>query len=164
MSVEAVRQYLEAYSLGDRVREFALSSATVELAAKAVGVEPKRIAKTLSFQDGPEGCLLLVAAGDAQVDNAKFRHAFGFKARMLSAEEALRLTGHAVGGVCPFALPDNGAVRVYLDLSLRRFDRVYPAAGSANSAVDLTPEELQAASRAAGWVDVCKGWQEEDQA
>ena len=110
MSVEAVRQYLEAYSLGDRVREFALSSATVELAAKAVGVEPKRIAKTLSFQDGPEGCLLLVAAGDAKVDNAKFRHGFGFKARMLSAEEALRLTGHAVGGVCPFGA-STGSIR-----------------------------------------------------
>ena len=121
------------------------------------GVEPARIAKTLSFQDG-EGCLLIVAAGDARIDNPKFKAAFGFKAKMLAPEEALRLTGHAVGGVCPFAVPDT--VRVCLDVSLRRFDTVFPACGSANSAIELTCEDLFAYSRAREWVDVCKSWRE----
>ena len=163
MSIETVRLFLREKGFEDRIREFGVSSATVNLAAQAVGCEPARIAKTLSFLvDGR--CVLIVAAGDAKIDNSKYKAQFHTKAKMLTPEQALDFTGHAVGGVCPFALPDNGAVRVYLDLSLRRFDRVYPAAGSANSAVALTPEELQTASRAAGWVDVCKGWQEEDQA
>lgn len=155
MSIERVKDYLKGFGLQDRVREFMKSSATVELAAEAAGVAPERIAKTLSFKDG-DGCVLLVAAGDARVDNKKFRDAFGFKARMLSPDEALELTGHPVGGVCPFAVGPRA--KVYLDESLRRFETVLPAAGNDQSAVVLTPEELYSASRAAGWVDVCKDW------
>ena len=135
------------------IREFDVSSATVELAAQALDCEPARIAKTLSFADG-DGCLLVVTAGDQKIDNAKFKAAFGIKAKMLPAGDVLRLTGHAVGGVCPFALPEG--VRVTLDMSLRRFPLVYPACGSANSAIGLTCEELEAYSRDAVWVDVCK--------
>ena len=152
MSVQRVREFRKAYGLDDRVREFDVSSATVELAAQAVGVEAARIAKTLSFHL-ESGCLLVVAAGDARIDNRKFKEAFHTKAKMLSADEALAMTGHAVGGVCPFALPEG--VRVCLDESLRRFDAIYPAAGSANSAVKLTCEELQR-STGGEWVDVCK--------
>ena len=152
MSVERVRQYLQKWGLDGRVREFDVSSATVELAAQAVGVEAARIAKTLSFAlDG--GCVLVVAAGDAKVDNHKYKQTFRTKAKMLSRDEALAMTGHAVGGVCPFALPEG--VRVCLDASLRRFDTVFPAAGSASSAVELTCEELEAAT-GGEWVDVCK--------
>ena len=151
MSIENVRSYFRSLGREGDIREFSQSSATVELAAQALGVEPARIAKTLSFQDG-EGCLLIVAAGDARIDNPKFKAAFGFKAKML------RLTGHAVGGVCPFAVPDT--VRVCLDVSLRRFDTVFPACGSANSAIELTCEDLFAYSRAWEWVDVCKSWRE----
>lgn len=151
MPVETVREYLSKYDLAQRIREFEVSSATVELAARAVGVEEARIAKTLSFRDG-EGCMLVVTAGDARVDNKKFRRRFGFKARMLSHEEAEALTGHAVGGVCPFALPEG--VAVYLDASLRRFSSVFPAAGSARSAVELTCGELEDCSGGT-WVDVC---------
>lgn len=158
MSIDRVKEYLKGFGLQDRVREFSKSSATVELAAEAAGVAPERIAKTLSFKDG-DGCVLLVAAGDARVDNKKFRDAFGFKARMLSPDEALELTGHPVGGVCPFAVGPR--VKVYLDESLKRFETVLPAAGNDQSAVVLTPEELYGASRAAGWVDACKDWQEE---
>lgn len=161
MSIEAVKSYLKTYALADRVLVFPVSSATVALAAEAVGVEPARIAKTLAFQNGPDRCLIVVAAGDAKVDNAAFRHRFGFKARMLTPEDTLRMTGHAVGGVCPFALP-NGKAEVYLDESLKRFDVVYPAAGSDNSAVRLSPEELLHCSGAQGFVDVCKGWREEE--
>ena len=161
MSVQTVRDYLATFGLGDRVMEFSSSSATVELAAQALGVEPARIAKTLSFHGRETAtCLLLVTAGDARIDNARFRHFFGFKARMLAPEDALRLTGHAVGGVCPFALKDV-EIEVYLDKSLKRFDIVYPAAGSASSAVRLTPEELLRCSHAKGFVDVCKGWQKD---
>ena len=152
MSVERVREYLKQYGLEGRVKEFSVSSATVELAAQAVGVEAARIAKTLSFHLG-EGCVLVVAAGDARIDNRKFKETFHTKAKMLTADEALALTGHAVGGVCPFALP--GGVRVCLDASLRRFDTIYPAAGSASSAVELSCEELQK-STGGEWVDVCK--------
>lgn len=153
MSIEAVRQALLPLGLADRMQFFDVSSATVPLAALAVGVEEARIAKTLSFR-GPEGgALLVVAAGDARIDNPKFKAAFGCKARMLTAEEAKQLTGHAVGGVCPFALPEG--VAVCLDESLRRFDTVYPACGSANSAIRLTPDELEKAS-GGHWVDVCK--------
>ena len=159
MSVEKVRAYLAPFGKSDAVMEFSVSSATVELAAQALGVEPACIAKTLSFQSrSGDGCLLVVMAGDAKVDNPKFKACFGFKARMLSHEDALLYTGHAVGGVCPFALPEN--VPVYLDVSMRRFPVIYPAAGSASSAVPMTCEELTRCSRAASWVDVCKGWQD----
>jgi len=156
MSIDRVVAYLKGFGLEGRVREFEKSSATVELAAEAAGVAPQRIAKTLSFKDG-DGCLLLVAAGDARVDNKKFRDAFGIKARMLSPDEALEMTGHPVGGVCPFAVGPRA--KVYLDESLKRFETVLPAAGNDQSAVMLTPEELFSASRALGWVDACKDWQ-----
>lgn len=153
MSIEAVRQALLPLGLADRMQFFDVSSATVPLAALAVGVEEARIAKTLSFRGPAGGALLVVAAGDARIDNPKFKAAFGCKARMLTAEEAQQLTGHAVGGVCPFALPEG--VTVCLDESLRRFESIYPACGSANSAIRLTPAELEMAS-GGRWVDVCK--------
>ena len=152
MSVEKVRAYLEHFGVSDRIREFDVSSATVELAAVAVGVEPARIAKTLSFKLG-EDPILVVAAGDAKIDNSKYKHFFGMKAKMLTPEEAVERIGHAVGGVCPFAL----------DESLRRFDTVFPAVGSAASAIELTCGELErcCGTNFVSWVDVCKGWQEE---
>lgn len=153
MSIERVRAYFAQYGLAERVMETEKSSATVEEAAVAVGVEPARIAKTLSLRMG-EGCILVVAAGDARIDNAKYKARFGVKARFLTPDEALSKTGHAVGGVCPFALP--AGVEVFLDESMRRFDTVYPACGSANSAIGLTLAELERFSRAQGWVDVCK--------
>ncbi|HWS23849.1 MAG TPA: YbaK/EbsC family protein [Anaerolineales bacterium] len=157
MSVQTVIEYLNQFGAGDRVRQFEASSATVELAALAVGVAPQRIVKTLSFRDGESGqALLIAAAGDARIDNNKFKASFGFKARMLTPEEAIALTGHAVGGVCPFALP--ATTRLVLDVSIQRFDLVYPAAGSPNSAVGLSPDELFTFSKAVGWVDVCKDW------
>ncbi len=156
MSIEQVRDHLEKFGLADRIREFDTSSATVELAAQAAGVAPARIAKTLSFKDG-DACVLVVAAGDARVDNKKFRDALGIKAKMLTPEEALDMTGHAVGGVCPFAVGPRA--KVYLDESLRRFETVLPAAGNDRSAVALSPDELYRASKAAGWVDACKDWQ-----
>ena len=156
MSIEKVKEYLKAFGVEDRVQEFDVSSATVELAAKALGTEGARIAKTLSFY-GTDGCILVVAAGDARIDNSKFKNQFHIKAKMLSAEDVVKLTGHIVGGVCPFAL--DGNVKVYLDISLKRFETVYPAAGTANSAIKLTPEELYSISKAEQWVDVCKGWQ-----
>ena len=161
MSIERVRAYFQTLGMEDRIQEFAVSSATVELAAHAVGVEAARIAKTLSFHDG-EGCLLIVAAGDARVDNRRFKDTFHQKARFLTPEEAVAFTGHAVGGVCPFAVGD--AVTVYLDESLRRFDTVFPAAGSSNSAIELTCDELFRFSNARRWVDVCKDWREEPEA
>lgn len=159
MSIEKVRSYFAARGMAERVLEFAVSSATVELAAQALGVEGKRIAKTLSFHvDG--GVTLIVAAGDAKIDNPKFKAQFHTKAKMLAFEEAEALIGHGVGGVCPFAV--NEGVTVWLDESLKRFETVFPACGSANSAIELTIAELEAnADRFAGWVDVCKGWQEE---
>lgn len=159
MSIEVVRKYLSDFGKGEQVMEFPVSSATVELAAAALQVEPARIAKTLSFLKG-DGCLLLVAAGDARIDNTRFKAAFGCKAKMPERERVEALTGHPVGGVCPFANPEG--VAVYLDESLRRFATVFPACGSANSAIDLTCEELETLSRAAGWVDVCKGWRPEE--
>ena len=155
MSVEKVRAYLEPFGVSDRIREFDVSSATVELAAVAVGVEPARIAKTLSFKLGE-------AAGDAKIDNSKYKHFFGMKAKMLTPEEAVERIGHAVGGVCPFALPED--VKTYLDESLRRFDTVFPAVGSAASAIELTCDQLErcCGGNFVAWVDVCKGWQEED--
>lgn len=156
MSIEAVRIYLRQRGLEDRIIEFSQSSATVELAAEANHCEPARIAKTLSFALA-DGCILIVAAGDAKIDNGKYKARFGAKAKMLAPQEVLERVGHAVGGVCPFALKPG--VTVYLDESLRRFDEVFPAAGNAASAVRLTPEELAQASNAKEWVDVCKGWQ-----
>lgn len=153
MSVQSVREYLARFGADGKVREFTSSTATVELAAQVLGVIPARIAKTLSFKNG-DGAMLIVAAGDAKVDNRKFKDNFGFKAKMLTAEEALELVGHPVGGVCPFALKDG--VRVFLDDSLKRFDTVFPAAGSAGSAVELTCDELYEFSGAESWLDVCK--------
>ncbi len=154
MSVATVKDYLSAFGLADRVREFDVSSATVELAAKALGTEGARIAKTISLYDKDGGCILIVTAGDHKIDNAKFKARFGLKAKMLSPEDALSMTGHAVGGVCPFALPEG--VKVYLDESLKRFETVYPAAGSAASAVALSCDELFLASKAESWEDLCK--------
>lgn len=153
MSVEAVRSYLKQFHAEDRIREFDVSSATVELAAHAVGTIPARIAKSLSFLV-LDRCVLIVAAGDARIDNHKFKARFQTKAKMLSPEQVLSMTGHPVGGVCPFAIPEG--VDVFLDESLRRFQTVYPAAGSANSAIELTLEELFLFSGALDWVDVCK--------
>ena len=158
MSIERARAWLTAQGADPaRILEFPVSSATVELAAKAVGVEPRRIAKTLSLRlsgTAGDGVILIVAAGDARIDNAKYKARFGCKARMLAPQEAAECVGHAVGGVCPFGV--NEGVAVYLDGSLRRFNTVFPAAGSANSAIELDLEELERFSRAAGWVDVCR--------
>ncbi len=152
--IEKVREYLKRFGMDGKIIELPASSATVELAAKALSVEPCRIAKTLSFRAGDK-VVLVVAAGDARVDNRKFKEFFGAKAKMLSAEEAETLVGHAVGGVCPFAV--NEGVGVYLDMSLKRFRTVFPACGSSNSAIELTPEELaEYASGFMGWTDVCK--------
>ena len=157
MSIEKVKDYFRQYGMEGRVLEFPVSSATVELAAQALGCEPGRIAKTLSFLVG-DRAVLIVAAGDAKVDNHKYKAQFGVKAKMLSADEVTELVGHAVGGVCPFAV--NEGVTVYLDESLKRFDTVYPACGSSNSAIELTIPELEQYSGFAGWIDVCKGWAE----
>ena len=153
MSIERVKAYFTELGIGERVREFPVSSATVELAAAALHCEPQRIAKTLSFM--VEGhAILIVAAGDAKIDNAKYKAKFVKKAKMLSPEEAETLVGHAVGGVCPFAV--NEGVEVYLDESLKRFETVFPACGSANSAIELTIPELEQYSGYKEWVDVCK--------
>ena len=161
MSIETARAYLREKGFEDRIREFDVSSATVELAAVAVGVEGARIAKSLSFkvEDKP---IIIVVAGDAKVDNSRYKAQFHTKAKMLTHEEAHKLIGHDVGGVCPFALPED--VKVYLDVSMKRFETVFPAAGSSNSAVEMTCDELERyASNFAAWVDVCKGWRPEEQ-
>ncbi len=157
MSIDKVREYFRARGIEERIIEFDESSATVELAAAAAHTEPCRIAKTLSFML-PDGPIVIVMAGDAKIDNKKYKTEFGKKASMLSAEQAEQLTGHAVGGVCPFAL--NEGVRAYLDVSMKRFETVFPAAGSSNSAIELTIPELEEYSGCEKWVDVCKGWQE----
>ena len=157
MSIEKVRAYFAPLGREGDILEFPVSSATVELSAQAVGVIPARIAKTLSFLID-ERCILIVAAGDARIDNSKFKHLFHTKAKMPTQEQVAALTGHAVGGVCPFANP--AGVDTYLDVSLKRFNTVFPAAGSSNSAIELTCEELERYSNAAGWIDVCKNWQE----
>lgn len=155
MSVDKVREYLKPFGVAERIQEFEVSSATVELAAQAVGVEPARIAKTLSFHgDVENGCILIATAGDVKIDNSKFKKQFGFKARMLGAEDVANLTGHQVGGVCPFANPPH--VTTYLDMSLQRFSTVFPAAGSASSAIELSCDELMNCSGARAWIDVCK--------
>lgn len=155
MSIERVKAYFSKYGMEERIQEFEVSSATVELAAAALHCEPQRIAKTLSFMVAGHG-ILIVTAGDARIDNPKYKAQFGMKAKMLSPEEVETLVGHAVGGVCPFALNEN--VEVYLDVSLKRFETVFPACGSANSAIELTIGELEEFSGYAGWVDVCKGY------
>ena len=153
MSYENAKAHLEKYNLADRIQLFDVSSATVELAAQAVGVEGARIAKTLSFKLD-SGCILILAAGDARIDNKKYKATFHKKASMPSADEVLEQIGHPVGGVCPFGIKPG--VPVYLDESLKRFDIVYPAAGTGNSAVKLSIDELYTCSEAVGWVDVCK--------
>lgn len=155
MSIEKVRAYFAEAGLEDRILEFPVSSATVELAAQALNCEESHIVKTLSFM-GPDGPILVAAAGDARVDNPKYKQRFGVKAKMLSHEDAPALIGHAVGGVCPFCVKEG--VQVYLDESLQRFAFVYPAAGSSNSAIRLTIPELEQMSKFDAWVDVCKGW------
>ena len=158
MAINKVREYFAGWGRENDVLELEASSATVELAAQALGVEPARIAKTLSFKDG-NGCILLVAAGDTKTDNSKFKAEFGFKAKMLTPEEVLDCTGHAVGGVCPFGLKSN--IPVFLDISLKRFETIFPACGSSNSAIELTCEELSQYAMNIKWVDVCKGWRNE---
>ena len=154
MAIERVKDYFSRLGMADRVMEFEVSSATVALAALALGCEEARIAKTLSFWQG-EKVVLLVTAGDVKIDNAKYKAAFGLKARMLAFEEAEPAIGHAVGGVCPFAV--NDGVEVWLDESLKRFDTVFPACGSSSSAIELTPAQLEEyASNCLGWVDVTK--------
>lgn len=153
MSIERARAHLRKWNLEERVQEFSVSSATVELAAKALNTEGARIAKTLSYLvDG--GAVLVVAAGDIRVDNRKFKDTFHTKAKMLTPEQASEMIGHAVGGVCPFGV--NEGVKVYLDESLKRFETVFPAAGSSNSAVELTIPELEKASCCEGWVNLAK--------
>lgn len=159
MSIEKVRAFFAQRGREQDILEFDVSSATVELAATAVGCQPERIAKTLSFAvDG--GCALVVCAGDAKIDNSKFKAQFHTKAKMLAPDEVVAFTGHAVGGVCPFAI-ENPAVETWLDQSLKRFATVYPAAGSSNSAIELTLPQLEEYSAAKGWVDVCKNWDHE---
>jgi prolyl-tRNA editing enzyme YbaK/EbsC (Cys-tRNA(Pro) deacylase) len=159
MAIDKVREYLQQWGRDKDILEFDTSSATVELAANVLGVTPSRIAKTLSFQS-EEGALLLVAAGDARIDNAKFKAEFGRKAKMLNPEEVLMFTGHAVGGVCPFGLKQK--LPVYTDISMKRFNTVFPACGSSNSAIELTCEEVERYSGSIRWVDVCKDWQDEE--
>ena len=158
MSIELVREHFRKWNLQDQILEFPVSSATVELAAQALGCAPERIAKTLSFQL-PDSPLLVVTAGDARIDNSKFKGLFHVKAKMLSPEDVEEKVGHAIGGVCPFGIRED--VKVYLDVSLKRFHTVFPACGSSNSAIELTPDELEQYAFSLGWIDVCKGWQDE---
>ena len=158
MAIEKVKAYFSQFGMEDKVLEFPVSSATVELAAQAVGCEPGRIAKTLSFLVAGQP-ILIVAAGDAKIDNPKYKAQFGVKAKMLTPDEVVELIGHAVGGVCPFAI--NPGVAVYLDVSLKRFETVFPACGSSNSAIELTLPELEKHSGSTVWIDVCKAWQEQ---
>lgn len=158
VALEAVKEYFAKFDMAERIKEFAVSSATVELAAQALGCEPRRIAKTLSFMvDGHP--VLIVTAGDAKIDNARYKAQFGTKAKMLTPDEANTLVGHAVGGVCPFALKEG--VDVYLDDSLKRFSSVFPACGSSNSAIELSIAELEEHSGFICWIDVCKNWRSE---
>ena len=153
MSLDQVRAYLNRWDRGADIIEMAISTATVELAASALGVLPARIAKTISLRGEGSSCLIIVTAGDMKIDNRKFRERFGFKPRMLSPEEALKYTGHGIGGVCPFALPPE--TETYLDSSMRRFKTVFPACGSSNSAIELSITELEEYSQSRAWVDVC---------
>lgn len=153
MSIEKVREYLKEFNREKDIIELSQSSATVPLAAAALGVEPARIAKTLSFK-ADSGALLIVTAGDARIDNKKFKNTFGVKAKMLTSEEVIEYTGHSIGGVCPFAI-NSDDVKIYLDVSLKRFTTIYPACGSSNSAIELTCEDLEKISKALDWVDIC---------
>jgi prolyl-tRNA editing enzyme YbaK/EbsC (Cys-tRNA(Pro) deacylase) len=153
MSIEQVRAYLSRWNRDKDIIEMSISTATVELAAKALGVIPARIAKSISLRGNGDTALIVVSAGDMKIDNRKFRGQFGIKPRMLNPDEALAYTGHAIGGVCPFALPPE--VTVCLDNSLRRFQTVFPACGSDNSAIELTISELEECSRSREWIDVC---------
>lgn len=156
MAIDRVKTYFKQYHMDNKIQEFSVSSATVELAAAALHCEPQRIAKTLSFMvDGH--AILIVAAGDAKIDNPKYKAQFGTKAKMLSPQEVETLVGHAVGGVCPFAI--NEGTEVYLDVSLKRFETVFPACGSSNSAIELTIAELEQYSGYVGWIDVCKEYE-----
>ena len=161
MSIKLVREYFKKLGIEDRIMEFDVSSATVELAALAVGVEGARICKTLSFKDGEDGCILIQTAGDAKVDNRKFKDKFAQKAKMLSPEEVVQFTGHAIGGVCAFGIT-NDKVKIYCDESMKRFQTVFPACGSDNSAIEFTCDELFKYSNALEWIDVCKLQQIED--
>lgn len=154
MSIEKVREYLKKYGKENDILEFSESSATVELAAKAAGVIPARIVKTLSFKSD-DGCILICAAGDTKIDNKKFKDFFSIKAKMLTPEEVVEFTGHAIGGVCPFGI-ENPQVNVFCDDSIKRFETVFPAAGSSNSAIELSPDKLYRISNSKSWIDVCK--------
>lgn len=156
MSIEKVKEYLKQFNKDKDVLEMEQSTATVQLAAIALGTEEARIAKSLSFYDG-DGAMIVVVAGDAKVDNKKFKSEFNFKPKMLSPEDTVSFTGHEVGGVCPFALPSN--IKVYLDDSMRRFATMFPACGSSNSAIELTLDELERISKSCKWIDVCKDWE-----
>jgi len=158
MAIEKVKEYMKQHGREGDILEFPVSSATVELAAQALNVIPARIAKTLSFRMD-DGCVLVVAAGDARIDNAKFKGTFHTKAKMLTPEEVLEYTGHAVGGVCPFAI-ENPGVKVVCDVSMKRFETLFPACGSSNSAIELTCDELFTLAGAENWVDLCKDWEE----
>lgn len=153
MAIEKVRNYFKGQGIAERIQEFEISSATVALAAQALNCEESRIAKTLSFHVG-DRIILVVAAGDVKIDNAKYKARFGTKAKMLSPDEAELSIGHAVGGICPFAV--NAGVETYLDVSLKRFSTVFPACGSSNSAIELSLEELERYSQFLDWVDVCR--------
>lgn len=156
MSINKVKNYLKQFGREDDIMEFPVSSATVSLAADALNVIPARITKTLALKDG-DSCIVIAVAGDGKIDNRKFKDEFGFKAKMLTPEETLGLTGHAVGGVCPFALNEN--IKTYCDVSLKRFDTVFPACGSSNSAIEVTCDELFRYSKAEKWINICKDWE-----
>lgn len=159
MSIEKVEKYFSQFGIEDRIIEFQDSSATVELAAERLGVKGQRIAKTLSFVVADE-CVLVVAAGDAKVDNQKYRTQFGAKPKMLKGDQVKECTGYDIGGVCPFDNPDG--VKTYMDISMKRFETIFPACGSASSAVEMTPEELFTYGKGIAWVDVCKAWNESE--
>jgi Uncharacterized conserved protein len=155
MSIERVREYFANEEIYNKIMEFEVSSATVELAAQAIGCEPERIAKSMAFKTD-DGCILVIIAGDAKIANPKYKERFGVKAKMVPADELEELIGHAIGGVCPFGI--NEDVKVYLDESLKRFETVFPACGSANSAMEMTLPELEKYAKTTKWVDVCKDW------
>lgn len=154
MSIDVVKTYLEQFGLENKILEFSVSSATVDLAAQALNCQPARIAKSLSFKTEKD-YLLIVCAGDVKIDNHKYKTQFGCKARMLTPEETVEQIGHTIGGVCPFGVK-NPEVKIYLDCSLKRFSTVFPACGNANSAIELSPEDLFYFSKAIDWIDVCR--------
>ena len=160
MAIEKVREYFKQFGLEDKIMEFDVSSATVDLAAEAVGVEGARICKTLSFKDKDDTCILIQTAGDTKINNSKYKQFFGTKAKMLTPDEVIAYTGHAIGGVCAFGI-ERDDVRIYCDESLKRFETVFPACGSANSAIEFTPDELFKYSNALEWIDVSKLPEEE---